>query len=176
MNRFLLALGLLCTLPCHADVIQWQLQGVTFADGATATGTFDFETTTRSVIQWNIVTTTGTAPGDPFGPGFAYTPAVSRTNSNGLDTHLTLIEPLTGAPRHTLSFEFLGSLSTPAAAVPLSTLSLEIAVPAGTAFSRFVTAGIITAVPEPASWLLLASGIAGIVLRKGRGASTRVAA
>lgn len=174
MNRFLALSALLATLalPCHADVIRWQLQGVTFADGATASGFFDFETTTRSTIDWDIVTTTGTAPGDPFGPGFEYTPAASRTNSNGLDNNMTLIAPRTGVPRYTLSFSVLSSLSTPVSFLPLAVGSLEASVPAGTAFSRPVTAGGLGAVPvpEPATWLILATGLAALGLRKRRAA------
>ena len=168
MNRFFGLLALLgsLALPCQADVIRWQFQHVTFADGGTVTGFFDYETTTHSTINWDVITSAGTAPGDPFGPGFEYTPAVSRTNSNGSDTIVSFIAPRTGLPRYLFDFTFLGSLSTPAGNVPVATFSQEVSVPAGTAFPRLVTAGTISVVPEPAAWLTLVAGLAWLGRRK----------
>ncbi len=58
-----LAVGLLLfalPLPSFASTIVWTLDGVTFEDGGTASGTFATDSTTGAVTSFNIVTTFGT--------------------------------------------------------------------------------------------------------------------
>lgn len=56
----LLALG---AVSARASVIDWALQGVTFTDGGTATGTFSTDSISGDVLTFDITTTAGTKLG-----------------------------------------------------------------------------------------------------------------
>jgi hypothetical protein len=45
---------LFCGVPTLAEALTWTLNGATFADGGTATGTFDFDAATSTLSNWNI--------------------------------------------------------------------------------------------------------------------------
>ena len=45
--------------------LRWVLQGVTFADGGTATGAFNYDATTESVTSWNITVAGGNTTSFP---------------------------------------------------------------------------------------------------------------
>lgn len=68
------------SIPANASTIDWQLSGVTFDDGGTASGTFSTNSTNGDVIAFDIVTTGGTTLG-----GTAYDSTASNTfSSNGI--------------------------------------------------------------------------------------------
>jgi len=177
MNRFKILLVALAawasTCAAQAAVVEWRLVDVVFADGGTATGTFTFETTTRSFIAWDITTTAGTAPGDPFGAGFEFTPTDSWAGQN-IDTLLRLLNPLPpAAPKRALGLAVDGTsggnFSTPVAVLPLWP---GIAFEQNNAIVRYVSAGYVTAVPEPGTAALWAAGLAlaaGIARRRAVG-------
>ena|ERR1017187_9831322 len=70
-----LMLGLLLPCAAMAGPITWTFQGVTFADGGTLTGSFQFDSVINVYSNINIVTTAGiTSNGDSTGvPLHAYT-------------------------------------------------------------------------------------------------------
>jgi hypothetical protein len=51
-----------------ASPLKWRLQGVTFADGATASGSFIFDSGTHSFSSVGITTTSGTRAGASYAP------------------------------------------------------------------------------------------------------------
>ena len=54
-----LVAGLVLTLSTPAHAILWTLSGVTFDDGGTASGSFDYDADTNTLSSINIVTTAG---------------------------------------------------------------------------------------------------------------------
>jgi hypothetical protein len=58
------------TSAAHADTITYEFSNVAFAGGATASGSFEFDTSTSSVFNVNISTTAETAlPADTYTTG-----------------------------------------------------------------------------------------------------------
>jgi hypothetical protein len=63
---------LICAAAAQASPVIWDLQGLTFSDGASGTGYFVFDADIRKFVDWNIVTTSsGTFA------GYLYTPLTS---------------------------------------------------------------------------------------------------
>jgi hypothetical protein len=58
-----------------ASVVTWNLSNVTFSDAATASGSFDFNSDTNTVSNWNIAVTSGVLS------AFTYTPDTSSAGS-----------------------------------------------------------------------------------------------
>jgi hypothetical protein len=56
-----LAISIAASAPVLASVINWTLEGVTFDDGGTASGTFSTDSSTGDIVSYDITTTTGTA-------------------------------------------------------------------------------------------------------------------
>ena len=141
----------LATTVSYGAVVNWDLQGVTFSDGGTASGTFVYEATTQSILFWNI----HTYPGSAFS-GFAYEPSTSQalTNYNGCSIDFV-------ATRSTSIFLCLNpSSALSAGATPeLVTGSLE-SYPGG---RRLIVSGSLSdpppgggdAIPEPATAFLV---------------------
>jgi hypothetical protein len=148
----------------HATSIDWTLGGVTFDDGATASGTFTYDASTGTYIDWNISVTDGPTflaynylPGvdggfvgnpDPLAADFV---AFTTNPSSGRYLRLWFDSPLTDA----------GGI-------------INLAID-GSGFDcynpdpiRFITGGNVTgtsaAVPEPSTLLLLGAGLGGLAL------------
>ena len=56
-----LVVSVLLASPAHGDPIQYQLEGVTFSDGGTASGTFTIDSNSPffALVSYNITTTAG---------------------------------------------------------------------------------------------------------------------
>jgi hypothetical protein len=84
--RTLLSLFLLSVAApiAQGTAVHWELQGVSFSDGAFGSGTFIFEASNQTFLDWTIET----SPSDGF-VGFLYTPATSHavagSGSCGID-------------------------------------------------------------------------------------------
>jgi len=76
---FIAAFALLAAGASHAASRYWFLQGVTFDDGAVATGSFAYDDVTRVVTSWNISVSDGT---HPVHFEFTYMPGNSTTSVN----------------------------------------------------------------------------------------------
>jgi hypothetical protein len=146
-----LALG---AVEARADIV-FTLSGVTFDDGATATGTFTTNNSVTSVLDWDITTSAGTLP------GFEFNTTNAPVNFSSLPSILVLED---ANPDHILELTFTGGLTAAGALITPNdpTASFEQAFTA----KRVVTGGsvIVGAVPEPSSLAL-----AGIALTAGLG-------
>lgn len=66
-----LSLLSLVALPCAAMPLTWSLDNVTFTDGAVATGSFSYDADINSLIDWSISVSGGN---ETIFPAFSYTP------------------------------------------------------------------------------------------------------
>jgi PEP-CTERM motif len=71
----LLTSALISAQISTASTVNWSLNGVAFSDGATASGTFDWDATSQSISNWNINVTSGLLS------AFAYTPVDSTAGA-----------------------------------------------------------------------------------------------
>jgi hypothetical protein len=165
-----LAIGLFLfalPLPAFASTILWTLDGVTFEDGGTASGTFATDSVSGAVTSFNIETTFGSILGGstynslPYSPFdnffFANSFALAAPNVLGLPViNLAFLNPLTGAGTNALQVDFL--LPANQVAFECSDNTCEIA--------RYATAGsaigVVEAIPEPSTWAMLILGFAGL--------------
>jgi ethanolamine utilization protein EutP (predicted NTPase) len=184
MRRFLflvLASGL-CANVASAKPVLWTLQGVTFNDGGTASGSFVYDAYTNTYSSINITTTDGTAPGPVSMAGATYRfldPGVVPVYPRDLIAVVTATGDLSGVP--VLAIVFASDLTDTAGTVPLepgfgegvctssncSTLITNRSVSAGSLNGQAVT----PAIPSLSTWGLLGTALllcasAFFVLRK----------
>ena len=144
-----------------ASPILWTLSGVTFADGGTASGSFDYDAATNTYSLVNITTTGGSITGATYlalDPGFASTSGILSVVPNaGLGD-------FTGTPLLALGFgphlSALGGTSSILAGSGEGTC-INTTCSMGTSL-RNVTAGSVTAVPEPSTLTLLGAALLGL--------------
>lgn len=130
-----------------ADDVTWDLSGVTFTDGGTATGSFVYNADTNTLSSINIVTSSGTAFGgadytatDPGGYGPFSNELLFVTSGSG---------DLTGTPALDLIFD--SNLTDSGGTVGLSLLSGELTCgdagcdTGGDVFYRAISGGDVTA-------------------------------
>jgi len=63
LARVILSTAVLTASIAGATPLTWTLQGVTYEDGATASGSFIIESTTGDILSWDITTTPGLLDG-----------------------------------------------------------------------------------------------------------------
>lgn len=175
--RIASAIGaLLFSGALHAVPVKWELENVSFADGATASGSFVVDIDTMTFSGVNITTTFGSAAlpgqtytGDVFTTG--YTPggalqfvrfATSGGDLTGESTFsLFFLTPLTNAGGLSNLFE------SETAEVSCASFDCNLA-----SAIRFAEAGgRVRAVPGPASLGLIGLGLAGLLIGRRRPAA-----
>jgi hypothetical protein len=164
-----------------ATPISWTLTSVTFADGATASGSFVYDAGTQSLSAFDV-TTTATPPHD-CGPGCTLILPTDLPGHHYLD--LTGFNPpypkagfaVTDPPAPVTGYAGLPFLALVFAS-PLSDAGGSLALSVGEGFC--IDAGCVngtyirsgsgsvagTPVPEPASVLLFGSGLAAVIRRR----------
>jgi hypothetical protein len=165
---------LLTAIDSHqaeASLVQWTLSGVTFNDGGTASGSFDYDADIQAVSGFDVTTTAGTAlPGDHYLDLHGDQPPYPPSGFAVLD----ILDPanLTGSPFIALNF---GSpLSNAGGVIPLvhgisEGFCLNVDCSFGD-YRRSIAAGAVVgvdaAVPEPATLSLLAIAVAALGCRR----------
>lgn len=160
---------LACALSsAHAVPLTWTLSGVSFVDGATASGNFVFDAGTRTYLSWDIVTTATVDAGANGGLSNSMSgkPYSTNTLSNAASDYY--LNPSALAVQDALGNRF-GFVY----ASPLTDLGGVIALKPGPTMgyeingfrSRNITAGSViamSAVPEPATVALMLAGLGAI--------------
>ncbi len=149
----------------HAAPLTWTLSGVSFIDGATASGSFVFDAGTRTYLSWDIVTTATVDPGANGGLSNSMNGKSYSTNSLSNASSDYYLNPSSLAVQDALGNKFGFVYASPltdaggvVALKPGPTMGYEI-----NGFrSRNITAGSVvatSAVPEPASYALTLFGL-----------------
>lgn len=142
--------------PAGAVPVTWTLQGVTFNDGGTATGSFVYDADTDIFSGIDITTSInaqlglGTIYGIPTGVG----------TSSVFDTILAL--PAQGQPR--LATMLFSPMTNAGGTIAIYFTGELICLShsCGQRYLRTAFGGAITTVPEPATLALFSAGLAGI--------------
>jgi hypothetical protein len=152
--------------PVSANPIVWTLEGITFADGGTATGNFTYNAATDTYSNWNISVTAG-----PSFTAYTYQPVV---DTGFLGIHSDLQVDFVAFPPATsgryIRLTFVGPLTDAGGAITLRT-DLSGYECNNCSVLRYITGGSVTtapaAVPEPSTLVLSASGvlIGGLIKR-----------
>jgi hypothetical protein len=160
----LAAISSLMVSTSNAATINWALSGVTFDDGGTASGTFSTDSTSGSVLAFNISTTAGSTLSS-----FVYDSSTSALAENHFSSNSFILGNLVTTDRY-LNLAFVNPLSTPGFNLLVLDGSWECAncIPV-----KFATAGAVINVAEtplPAAFPLLATGLAalGLLARRRR--------
>lgn len=152
-----------------ASTVNWSLNNVAFNDGATASGTFDWDATSQSVSNWNISVTSGTlsaftyTPADSTGGAFLQAAGYEKTYffsviGSTRQLRMTPLAPLTDQGG-TIGIN-LNTFGGGSGSVECFNCSPYRPIVSGS----FTTAAAIpTSTPEPASVSLMGLGLAGSI-------------
>jgi hypothetical protein len=147
----------------RADVItQFALNGITFQDGGTASGSLTLDTTSDTVLAVNITTTSGSIlSGTAYSSsGFEY--------FNGVDSFIFRTNSAPVLPRYEIYFSTSGplSLTSPNSLHIFGGTYEQLCDIGGGCLPRLFLTGsldpVVAAVPEPSTWAMLLLGFAGI--------------
>jgi hypothetical protein len=153
-------------IPAKATTtLAWTLSNVTFADGATATGTFTTDSTNGNLVSYNLFTTAGSSLG-----AFHYDANTSKKyGDNNFGPNSFLVQTLDF--HRYINLEFNNPLT--GGGFDAITITNESSFECNNCNpNRYVTAGYATSVtasvPEPLSWALMVVGfgLVGVAARR----------
>jgi hypothetical protein len=167
------------SLTASAGPILWTLEGVTFAGGGTASGSFDFDADTGLYSNVDIVTTTG---GGVTGATYLFTcgqdvPTCTGVAPNSTEALFLTSNAVSQSGLQAIAFFFTGVGGSPpqgltdlGGVIDISNSSLSVgavqeascfdaACSQPTAPSRVDNAGVVVSAPEPSSALLVGMAI-----------------
>ena len=163
---------LVCWLPGQvlADtLIDWELNGVTFQGGGTATGDFVYDATNNTIKSWDITASQGTSVLSGTADPHTFSASTSVSVSNALPGgQITFWDPTAGNwPVYDLQLFTSGAFSALAAPGSLTlknTSYYQVYASSSSNKSDLLTSGTLTgtAVPLPPSAFLLGSGLLGL--------------
>jgi hypothetical protein len=139
-------------VDARADIV-YDLSGVTFSDGTTATGTFTTNDAITSLLSYDITTTTGAIA------GFEYTPATAGSSSTSLPG-IIVLEPADLS--HIIQLTFDGDLKAAGASILVGQFD-SFEQDSNNVHRQVISGSVVSAnsVPEPTSLAL--GGIAALV-------------
>jgi hypothetical protein len=152
----------LAGVAAQATPLTWTLTGVSFVDGAAASGSFVFDADTDTYLSWNITTTATVDPQLNGGLGNAMTGKSYSTNNLGNAPSSYYLNPsalgVRDAQGNSFGLSFASKLSDAGGVIALKpgVMGFEF----NGSRTRNVTAGWVTAVPEPGTYSLLLAGLA----------------
>jgi len=158
LSRIILSVAVFTASVASASPLTWTLNGVTFDDGSTATGTFVAETTTGDLLSWNITTTPGVLSGFVYDTTTSslYARDLFAANSYLFTNDLPFADPY-------LNIAFARALSSAGTV----NFTLDASYECDNCNTvRFITSGSVTAVPEPAPVALFGIALGALFLRR----------
>ena len=165
LSRVILSIAVLTASSASAIPLTWTLQGVTFDDGATASGSFVIESASGDMLSWDITTSPGLLA------GFHYDLSSSSLFARdffGFPNSYTIVRDNPFAEPY-LNMTFVNALTAPGtvnfSTAPDNSGSWECI---NCDLIRYVTAGAVTTnpVPEPAPVALFGIALAALVARR----------
>jgi hypothetical protein len=163
-------------MPLHAGVV-WQMMGVTFDDGATASGSFAYAAATNTYSAWDISVTFG-----PAFPAYRYLPNVDGGIigiNNATTVDILAFSSTVASGLRFVRLQFSVPLTDAGGTIPLVTnpTAYPFTSVERDTLRRFVTAGRITSIPEsltpePSSFTLVGAALAlalAVVNRRSQG-------
>lgn len=165
----LLASALIFPQASTASIVNWSLNGVTFSDGATASGNFDWNADSQSISNWNINVTSGVLS------AFTYNPADSSAGAylQAAGYEKTFLISVTGSTR-VLRITPLAALTNDGGIIGINLNTFGGGSGSVECFNcgpyRLITAGSLTSAsaipapaPEPATAALIGLGFGACV-------------
>jgi hypothetical protein len=164
---------LVAASPASAGLLTWTVNGATFDDGGVLSGSFAYDADTNMFSSVSLTTTDGSSrsgaiyiasnmccsPLAPDANTLLFVTAASGDLTGTPGMVIDLLSPMTNAGG-TIDLETVGLFRQEGPCTNANCTGIL------SASNRFLTAGSITAAPEPSAWLLTAVPLAVTLVRR----------